>query len=333
MKTAAVKSAAGAKGSGGMRGWLTEWKYGGAVCVSAALLWLVCLAAPAGAFWGDYGPEPPPEIFGVRLGDDIRNYEGMEMSSGPYEPDSWNVYQRKADEGVTFEGVPLVAEGPDSRPYYKTYKNKIYCISFHVSEKDYEKVAQRLNAMFGPPREQRESPIGGRFEYIWMNSETFVRSHRNGGFYIYWLPIQKKFYGEHAVKWSKPVAFEGVLLGGKVEDYPFLKEIYREGVDVIFYTSEKSLPYRLDSCIFSAYKGKIYGFTFSFNNDRLGYHAEMYYALDMLGLPDDADKYFHFWGDVQVDWLRSETVYIRLTPIYWEANRARIVYYRNIKID
>lgn len=316
-----------------MRGWLTEWKYGGAVCVSAALLWLVCLAAPAGAFWGDYGPEPPPEIFGVRLGDDIRNYEGMEMRPGPYDSPDWRAYQRKAEEGLTFAGVPLWGEGADSRPYYATYKNKIGSIKFSVRSEDYEVVVQKLNAMFGPPRERRESPIGGRIEYIWMNSEVYVDSDRDGAFDVRWLPIEKKLYESYATKWDKPVSFEGVTLGSEVENYPFLKEIYREGSDVIHYVSEKPLPQGMDNCIFSTYKGNIYGFTLLFNDYTPGWGGVWPYTMGLLGLEWDRDRFFHFFGDVQVDWLRTKTVYVRLTPIYWEANRAKIAYYRNVKAD
>ncbi len=75
-----------------------------AAATAAAVAWilatLLCLPAPARAFWGDYGPEPPPEIFGVRLGDDIRNYEGMK-----YVIDEAWLYRRAADKGLAFGGV------------------------------------------------------------------------------------------------------------------------------------------------------------------------------------------------------------------------------------
>ena len=158
----------------------------GLVAVVAAITaWtlaaLLCLAAPALAFWGDYGPEPRPEIFGVRLGDDIRNYKGMVLRPANYEPHR-GAYQRKTDEGLTFAGVPLWGEGTDSRPYYSTYKNKIYRIAFHVRPEDYERAAQKVNAMFGPPRARGVSPVSLEFEYVWMNSEVFVTSDRDGGF-------------------------------------------------------------------------------------------------------------------------------------------------------
>ena len=315
-----------------MRGWFAKRKYGGVACMSAALLWLVCLTAPAQAFWGDYGAEPPPEIFGVRLGDDIRNYKGMKLRQASYDPYQ-GAYQRKADEGLTFAGVPLWGEGTDSRPYYATYKNKIGSIKFSVRPEDYEAVAHEISAMFGPPKEKRESPIGWKTKYIWMNSEVFVDSDRAGSFDVRWLPIEKKLYGSYATKWNKPVAFEGVTLGGEIEDYPFLKEIYREGPDVIHYVSEKPLPQGMDNCIFSAYRGNIYGFTLIFNEYTPGLGGVWPYTMGLLDLEWDRDKFFHFFGDVQVDWLSNDVVYARLTLIYWEANRARIAYYRNAKTD
>ncbi len=317
-----------------MRGWFKGRKYGGAVCVSAALLWLVCLAAPAGAFWGDYGPEPPPEIFGVRLGDDIRNYEGMAMFPGPYTlMPARKLYQRQEEKGLTFEGVPLRQDDPKFRPYYCTYKNKIFDISFYVHPNDYERTVQKISAMLGPPSGYRGRPIEDDSGYVWMDSEVFVQSSRKGSFYVQWLPIEKIFYGYYAEKWNKPVAFEGVTLGDKVAEYPFLKEIYREGPDVIHYVSEKPLPQGMDNYIFSAYRGRIYGVNMFFNNYTPGLGGEWPYALGLLGLSWDRENFFIFWGDVQVNWLRNNIIYVGLTPACWEANRAKLAYYRNVKPD
>ena len=65
---------------------------------------LLISAGPAGAFWGDYG-EAPPEFFGVRLGDDIRDYPDMlplypgDGSAGRFG------YYREADSNASIVGA------------------------------------------------------------------------------------------------------------------------------------------------------------------------------------------------------------------------------------
>ena len=177
---AGAADAASVEGSGRMRGCFMGWKNCGmdgrpadvrgaaagtaagtaavataawaAVTIAAwALAALLCLSAPARAFWGDYGPEPAPEIFGVRLGDDIRNYKGMVRVKSSDPSRGIVTYVRGSDEGIHFGGVPVKenSKDPGDGPGYETYKNKIYRITFSVAKEDYEETAR---GMVIPPK-------------------------------------------------------------------------------------------------------------------------------------------------------------------------------------
>ena len=305
--------------------------------MSAALLWLVCLVAPARAFWGDYATEPPPEIFGVRLGDDIRNYKGMAAGklANPELFPGEKIYSRKSDKGLMFNGVPVKEADKNGAygPSYSVYKNKIYAISFNVSKEDYAEALRQMDALFGPCREIEEGFRQGEKRYSWLNYEVSVESSSGEHFSVQWQPVQKSVPHDRREDDDKMV-FAGVTLGSRIDDYLFLQEAYREGPDVVYYTSKIPPPVEMRAYVFSAYKGIIYGVKFVFDKDSSAFKGVRRSTLDWLGRGEWTTEYLYFWGEVRVDTFSSTNIaYARLMPLWWDANRARLAYYRDVKPD
>ena len=303
------------------------------LALSLALTLLLCLPAPALAFWGDYGPDPAPELFGVRLGDDIRKYKNMEQLSPPKELTYRTFYQHKEEKYSNFEGIPL--HGDDPSPYYVTYKHKIYQILFNVRPDDYEKAVQKIATMFGPPSGYKNfehnmlgyaDPLSG---HVWLNSEVFVQAHHDGSIVVQWLPSVKGIPYE-LMERDSPVSFEGITLGGKIDSIYFdSMEIYHEGPELIHYMAKWALRGGMKTCVFSTYRGVVYGFTFTFKENTAPWSR----SLELLELPNDPNRLPLFFGNALVEWIIPHDVQVRLTPLYWEANRARLAYYRNVKPD
>ncbi len=233
---------------------------------------------------------------------------------------------------------------------------KIFGISFRVSEENYKELVRQISIAFGLAREFSEGAVLGRTHYHWIDSETYITADPDGWIFIFWQPLQKDIWG-YAEKRKDPAAFMGVTLGSKVEDYAFIKEAYREGPEIIHYVSEISPPDGrpdgtfvagagihyvseisppdgVESYLFSAYKGAIYGLKLVSNKNVRSGPEEMVAAMRLLDFYDDGFRYLYFWGSARLDTLfSSRTALVRLVPLCWNVNRARIAYYRNLKPD
>ena len=171
---------------------------------------------------------------------------------------------------------------------------------------------RQLKIFFGPVRK-----IDG-FD-VWMDYEVAVHASLGWRVYIFWQPLRRAMH-EYSEERKAPIVFAGVTLGGRVENYPFLKEISREGPDLVHYRSDLPPLLGVGPYIFSAYKGVIYRLEFS--NLNLGAYE------DLLDLYPSETKNVEFWGDV-----KQEGDTFQLTPLGWDVNRCRRAYYRNVKPD
>ena len=226
---------------------------------------LLFSAGPAGAFWGDYG-EAPPEFFGVRLGDDIRDYPDMlplypgDGSAGRFG------YYREADSNASIVGATVQNDPVLELPayiFYRTYKNKIYEIDFSVLLEDFDLVRQYLTTVYGVTH----IPENTNEIYRWGLYEVSIEAH--GHFPIpgnteesIWATRsaenERENYGKALVSIEvkyKPIInalckdqfnnfkarYRGVLLGGKAESYAFLRAYKQEAPDLTYYHSSKPL--------------------------------------------------------------------------------------------
>ena len=244
---------------------------------------LLFSAGPVGAFWGDYG-EAPPEFFGVRLGDDIRDYPDM-LPLYPDDSDKARVsYYREADSNATIVGVAVQNDPVIKTIYYSTYRWKVYEIDFYVLLEDFDLVRQYLTTVYGVTH----IPENTNEVYRWGLYEVSIKA--NGHFPIpgnteesIWAARsaenERENYGKALVSIEvkyKPIInalckdqfnnfkarYRGVLLGGKAESYAFLRAYKQEAPDLTYYHSSKplglvrGLPVIAEDYI--AYQGVIY---------------------------------------------------------------------------
>ncbi len=249
---------------------------------------LLLLAGPAGAFWGDYG-EAPPEFFGVRLGDDIRDYPDMLRRVHPANDGANGIadYYREADNSATIAGVPVQNSPVFKTPlkvYYRTYKNKVFHIAVHVLLEDFEKVRQYLDAAYGVthiPENINEFYHWGLYEVLIEARGNFpipgdggetaraamfaaAEREREGKalvlMYIRYQPLVNVLRKGELNNFK--ARYRGVRLGDKVENYTFLRAYKQEAPDLTYYHSNKPLglvrgiPVSVED--YTAYKGVIY---------------------------------------------------------------------------
>ena len=247
---------------------------------------LLFSAGPAGAFWGDYG-EAPPEFFGVRLGDDIRDYPDMlplypgDGSAGRFG------YYREADSNASIVGAIVQNNSVLETPiyiFYWAYKNKVYGIALSVLLEDFEKVRQYLTTVYGVTHIPETSgdvyqwglyevlvtarghfPIpGDKGETVWAAHLAKDERERKGKtfvkLYVHYQPIINELRKEELNNFR--VRYRGVRLGGTAENYTFLRAYKQEAPNLTYYHSSKplglvrGLPVIAEDYI--AYQGIIY---------------------------------------------------------------------------
>lgn len=108
----------------------------------ATVLALFLSAAPARAH---YENNPIPEVLGVKLSGDIRDYPGMVPVKNF--TDESITYERAADEQVTFNGIPVFAIG------YNTYENRMSRIHFSIRPEYLADLLDYLTRVYGKFKE------------------------------------------------------------------------------------------------------------------------------------------------------------------------------------
>ena len=338
---------------------------------------LLISAGPAGAFWGDYG-EAPPEFFGVRLGDDIRDYPDML----PLYPDDGDAglfdYYREADSNATIAGVAVQNNLIRERPlyiFYRTYKNKVYEIGFPVLLEDFEKVRQYLTTVYGVthiPENTNEIYRWGLYEVsieahghfpIPGNTEESISAanfaaderERDGRayirIYVEYQPIINALRKDQFNNFK--ARYRGVRLGGKVENYAFLRAYKQEAPGLTYYHSSKplglvrGLPVIAEDYI--AYQGVIYRIVITSDKwvtweghdpmslgdlvrDR--YSSHLFNEDRFVGLKHlyAGGPWFDSIGDSEYIIVDDYIIYTHM-PTYWRAMRAKVAYHRNVKPD
>ena len=121
------------------------------VCL-ALLLAGVILPKP-GFAQDEFVNNPIPEVLGVKLGGDIRDYPGMEPAS-PYF-DGSTIYERESDAGITFAGIPVVYPG------YTVYEDRISRIFFSIQPDNLEKILAYFGTAYGELQKDDDGT------YIW----------------------------------------------------------------------------------------------------------------------------------------------------------------------
>ena len=110
------------------------------VCLALLLAVGVILPKP-GLAQDDFVNNPIPEVLGVKLGGDIRDYPGMAPDRPYY--DGSTVYERESDAGITFEGIPVTYSA------YTVYENRISRIYFCIQPDNWQKLLTYFRATYG----------------------------------------------------------------------------------------------------------------------------------------------------------------------------------------
>ena len=113
----------------------------GKFVVCLALLLVGIILPKPGLAQDEFVNNPIPEVLGVKLGGDIRDYPGM----APTEPyfDGSTIYERESDEGITFADIPVVYSG------YTVYENRISRIYFFIQSDNLEKILAYFRTTYG----------------------------------------------------------------------------------------------------------------------------------------------------------------------------------------
>lgn len=333
---------------------------------------LFLLESPAEAFWGDYDVEEPPSFFGVQLGSDIRDYPDMKTNY-PHDDgvDVW--YFRDSDKTAQFIGIPLQdpslsKSNPKAWADYRTYKNKIFSIEFCISLDDFQALRWHMLATYGNERTVSYHTYEWGFYGVQVSAEGFFVGHdfedpgvlkdyspmtegprRTGaGVNLVYVTVE---YLPEISKASKErysnfkVRYRGVTLGSRARQYSFLHAYKNEPPGFVYYDSSKPAGMVRTAHVlaekYSTYKGKIYqieitrylkyipsfsDFAFSrYYNDPLD--LEKFVGLKVL---PDIDG--NCLGDTMFYNFADKLVFTYL-PVYYEAMRAKLAYYRNVKPD
>lgn len=109
--------------------------------VCLALLLAGVMLPESGLAQDEFVNNPIPEVFGVKLGGDIRDYPGM----APARPftDGSTIYERASDKGITFAGIPVTYSG------YTVSENRISRIYFCIQPDNLEKILTHFRTTYG----------------------------------------------------------------------------------------------------------------------------------------------------------------------------------------
>ena len=326
---------------------------------------LLFSAGPAGAFWGDYG-EAPPEFFGVRLGDDIRDYPDMKLDNG-------GRYYRETDNNASIAGMPMQGVSfASQRVYYYTYKNRVYSMVTEIFLEDFEEFRQYMAAEYGlayQPERIHEGYCWGSYEVSIMargyfpvpgnaketqlaaqlaEDERREHGHAVVTIEIKYLPVIIELIKEHYNNFK--ASYRGVFLGSKAADYDFLRPYRHDAPDLTYYYSTKPLgdvrgmPVIAED--YAAYQGVIYRIEITSDKWNVGDGGEFMRFADLVlskeyGHLFDGERFIGvknlvkslpYLGDSEfiITWNGLDYTHM---PTYWRAMRAKVAYHRNVKPD
>ena len=109
--------------------------------VCLALLLAGAILPRPGLAQDDLPNNPIPEVLGVKLGGDIRDYPGMKPDRPFY--DGSTIYERESDADITFAGVPITYSA------YTVYENRISRIFFCIQPDNWEKLLTYFRRAYG----------------------------------------------------------------------------------------------------------------------------------------------------------------------------------------
>ena len=113
----------------------------GKFVVCLALLLAVLILPKPGLAQDDFVNNPIPEVLGVKLGGDIRDYPGMALREPFF--DGSTLYEIESNESITFAGIPVTYPG------CTVYENRISRIFFSIQPGNLEKILTYFRTTYG----------------------------------------------------------------------------------------------------------------------------------------------------------------------------------------
>ena len=269
----------------------------------------------------------PPVVAGVHLGDKAAKYPELKQRLEPGDAltQYMGIYRLPKAEGYSHEGVPI------RNLSFTTYKGVIYGVKFEIARQDAERLKNAFSGKYFLPG---RLDSGGR---LWDAYEIQARMKPLPGkdedqVVFTWKPVVNQIIKDQ--RGDDPVAVNGVIMGGKIKDYPFLERYESEPHGTERYRIATDIPpmfgVKAQGHSYAAFDGRISLAWFTFAEEDLP--AVIKGLKAQYGPPDEGDArhYRINLGDVIVEaepYENKAVLGYRHSPATWAADRAVDKYY------
>ncbi len=215
------------------------------------------------AAWAESNGVLIPEVFGVKLGDDIQNYPGMREEK-TYDDGTVN-YTRAEDDGKTFEGVGTLTIS------YSTYEGRVAGVIFTFKSDDLDSIMKDISARYGDYR-QIEKNLLWDGDYFSISIEPYGD---NRIAYFVYTPLEDKMYsnifGIHKLSCNDVYLNEHISNYKMMIPYIYFKpeEKYTPGTMDYYRLFDKNEFGKHTVTMYRTYKGIIFTITVYFEKNKL----------------------------------------------------------------